>query len=311
MTDQAKLNLVQKLAQIGNEIEYVEKLGANKTKDGKINYNYVKASDVAKEIRHKLFERNIIITIDEKEISTQGSVKTYSGGELALICVKADFTFRDGDSGETLTQSAYGVGMDGGDKAIYKAKTGALKYVLRGIALIPDEKDDPEHDVDPEQVNAAIAEAGARFDEREKAFDDPDARVPQIRWKSIEEACKAHGHSTLEQSRYLAEFNYVQWSDLKNKEFDRAIKWASSPARVPQDLISPTVEAIGMVRSQKSGCEACGSKVVEAGVSKKPPYKAYAAFCSNPKCATRQKPKRPAEQRTEDVMLQDDGYVSY
>lgn len=301
MTD--KLNLVQKLAAVGMEISGVDKAGENKSKDGKINYKYVKAADVAKEIRQKLFTRNIILTIDEKEITTQGSVKTYSGGELPLVCVKSDFTFHDGDSSDKLTISAYGIAMDSGDKAIYKAKTGALKYVLRGIALIPDEKDDPEHDVDPEQVNTAIAEAEARFTERDEA----QQRIAPFQKKALEDAYKSHGWPPAQVAIVLDQTNtYVQLEEVQKQHFQALLKAFSSPPPVPQDLVPAlqrSVESAFASKSMVAGgvrvpinqglCDVCGSKIVPAGVSKKTGKK-YGSFCSNDKCTTHKR-NRPTE----------------
>jgi hypothetical protein len=49
---------------------------------------------------------------------------------------------------------SYGTGTDKGDKAVYKAMTGALKYGLRHAFLIPDESD-PEADTSTDKATAA------------------------------------------------------------------------------------------------------------------------------------------------------------
>lgn len=304
-----KLNLVQKLAAVGMEISAVEKMGENKSKDGKVNYKYVKAADVAKQIRTKLFTRNIILTIDEKEITTQGSVKTYSGGELPLVCVKSDFTFHDGDSQDKLTISAYGIAMDSGDKAIYKAKTGALKYVLRGIALIPDEKDDPEHDIDPEQVNADIAEAEARFALRDEA----QQRITAFQIKALEDAYKSHGWPPSAVAVVLDQTNtYVQLEEVQKQHFQQLLKTFNNPPPVPLDLVPVLQRSVEVAKTSKSMvaggvtvnqglCESCGSKVVPAGVSKKT-GKPYPAFCSNVDCFSRKKSRKSEENLHEDYV---------
>lgn len=139
--------LVAKLAEACAAVGFVPKRGENKRRDGTVNYNYVKATDVANALRIEFFSRNIILACDEKECRQTRTIKTNSGGEMAEFLVYANFTFHDGDTGQTLGPlGAFGIAMDTGDKAIYKAKTGALKYVLRGIGLIPDEDSDPETD---------------------------------------------------------------------------------------------------------------------------------------------------------------------
>jgi ERF superfamily len=53
------------------------------------------------------------------------------------------YTFCDVDSGEEVVATAAGQGLDAGDKAPYKAMTGALKYALLQTFLLAT-GDDPE-----------------------------------------------------------------------------------------------------------------------------------------------------------------------
>src|SRR6202045_3796544 len=53
------------------------------------------------------------------------------------------YTFIDVDTGEEITAKVAGQGLDSGDKAPYKAMTGALKYALLQSFLIAT-GDDPE-----------------------------------------------------------------------------------------------------------------------------------------------------------------------
>lgn len=136
-------SLVTKLAKACRSVEFVEKKGHNQNQ----NYNYVRATDVADAIRGEFFNRHIILVCDEKDYRHIRTIKTNSGGEMAEYLLHCEYTFVDGDTGEKLGPfGAFGTAMDSGDKHCYKAKTGALKYVLRGIGLIPDENADPEKD---------------------------------------------------------------------------------------------------------------------------------------------------------------------
>lgn len=139
-----KKSLVAKLAEACDAVGGIEKKGTNQ----KQNYKYVRAADVAKAFRHELFERGIVLIGDEKELIQLEPIPTQSGGKLNMIGVKIEYSLLDSESPDKITATGYGIGMDSGDKAIYKAKTGALKYFLRGLGLIPDEKDDPENDAD-------------------------------------------------------------------------------------------------------------------------------------------------------------------
>jgi hypothetical protein len=67
-------------------------------------------------------------------------------GKQALLTLRFTWTLTDGESGETISFQSIGTGADSGDKAAYKAATGALKYALLTGFLIPT-GDDPEADV--------------------------------------------------------------------------------------------------------------------------------------------------------------------
>jgi hypothetical protein len=77
---------------------------------------------------------------------------------FAATDVRCVIVFRDGESGETLTASGLGTGVDLGDKSTYKAQTGSIKYALKNAFLVPDEAD-PEAD---ETVDRAAAEPAPR-----------------------------------------------------------------------------------------------------------------------------------------------------
>jgi len=150
--EQAK-TLVQKLADIVAEIDNVDKRGRNEFQ----KYAYVKAADVAWLVRKALSERNVYLVADVIEIRNYEIPA--KEGHMQAVDVKMQFSFFDGDSPDTLpiVLHSYGTGTDKGDKAVYKAMTGALKYGLRHAFLIPDESD-PEADT---SVDKATADAKA------------------------------------------------------------------------------------------------------------------------------------------------------
>lgn len=135
--------LVQKLAEACDAVKGVEKKGYNEGQ----KYKYQKAADVAMAMRHELFSRGIIIIPDEKEIEYV-SIETikFDGKTSKQTEARLGADFHIIGHGSEIVIHAYGVARDSGDKAIWKAKTGALKYLLRGLGLIPDEKEDPEFD---------------------------------------------------------------------------------------------------------------------------------------------------------------------
>ncbi len=174
VTPNPALSLVGKLAEAFANVGGLEKKGKNVLQ----NYAYLKAADVAKAIRHQLFERGVIMTSDVE--NTQWSeFQTMKGSRMTVCRLTVRFTFYDSDSKETISFRGSSEAFDSGDKASYKAITGALKYALRTAGLIPDEKDDPEGD---EKVDKIMGEEEAarvekehldKFQEREKVQPPP------------------------------------------------------------------------------------------------------------------------------------------
>lgn len=130
--------LAAKLAEIMKEVGYIQKGGTNSAQ----GYKYVMASQVADAIREKLADKNIIMIPASAEVIDTGRTPSE---KQALLTIKFTWRFIDGDSGETIDFESVGSGADSGDKAPYKAATGALKYALLTAFLIPT-GEDPEND---------------------------------------------------------------------------------------------------------------------------------------------------------------------
>ena len=145
MIDTPKLNLRQKLIQIYNELDHVDKAGDNT----KQHYKFVRAADVMRPVRAAFAKWGIYAEPDFTLLGTY-DIKTNNGGNMHTATVKATIVLFDADSDETKTISGLGDGADGGDKGIFKAQTGAVKNALRNGLLLPDEGDpnggDPEAD---------------------------------------------------------------------------------------------------------------------------------------------------------------------
>ena len=85
-----------------------------------------------------------------------------------MVEVTLDYEFIDGDSDEILSVPSYGEGRDGGDKAPYKALTGALKYALIQTFLIAT-GDDPEEERPEDQATPTNGERPKRLISAEQA----------------------------------------------------------------------------------------------------------------------------------------------
>jgi len=120
-----RLSLRQKLAEVRRRIGYVQKRGFNERN----NYSYVTAADLAGAVGDILAELGVVIVPRLESIFYEPNAAGRSEVARAAQVVMA-YTFTDVDSGDEITTKVAGQGLDAGDKAPYKAMTGALKYAL-------------------------------------------------------------------------------------------------------------------------------------------------------------------------------------
>ena len=131
----SQLNLREKFAEVRRRLGYVQKRGHNE----RHNYNYVTAADLAGSVGDILAELGVVVIPQLQSISTE--TPRSSSERIARIVM--NYRFVDARSGEELTVRVAGEGADAGDKAPYKAMTGALKYALLQSFLLAT-GDDPE-----------------------------------------------------------------------------------------------------------------------------------------------------------------------
>jgi ERF superfamily len=136
----AQLSLRQKLAVVRRRIAYVPKRGHNERK----NYNYVTAADIAGAVGDILAELGVVVVPRLESISHEPTRMGRSDVEHVAHVIMA-YTFMDVDTAEEITVKVAGEGLDAGDKAPYKAMTGALKYALLQSFLLAS-GDDPENE---------------------------------------------------------------------------------------------------------------------------------------------------------------------
>jgi hypothetical protein len=151
-----KKTLASKIAKVMEAVGYVPKTGTNSAQ----GYKFVQASVVADKVREQLAKLNVSMTPTTIDMISEGLTPS---GKQALMTLRFTWTLTDGDSGETISFQSIGSGADSGDKAAYKAATGALKYALLTGFLVPT-GDDPE--ADPATDEKVLTAA-------KKIFEDP------------------------------------------------------------------------------------------------------------------------------------------
>ena len=131
----SELNLREKFVEVRRRLGYIQKRGHNELR----NYSYILAADLVGSVGDILAELGVVIIPQLQSISTE--TPRSSTERIARIIM--NYRFFDTNSGEELTVRVAGEGADVGDKAPYKAMTGALKYALLQSFLLAS-GDDPE-----------------------------------------------------------------------------------------------------------------------------------------------------------------------
>ncbi len=147
----APRSLVMKLTQVMAAVDRIAKRGHN----DHFNYDFATEADVSAAIRSELATRHLLF-VPDVQANTKNGIQT-------ITCVQMRFAIHDGETGESLIFGGVGEGADSGDKGVYKAITGAVKFALMKLFLIPT-GDDPERtDKDKPQKTAPKAQATPRL----------------------------------------------------------------------------------------------------------------------------------------------------
>lgn len=135
----------------------VSKSGAN-TYD---KYDYAKLEDYVDVVQSVMAEHGLSLIVSVTEQSQLEVRATKAGGQEFLVGVALTGMILH-TSGQWIEVAGQGQGQDRGDKGIYKAITGARKYLLASAFGLKT-GDDPENDTrrPPESAPAAIQPTGA------------------------------------------------------------------------------------------------------------------------------------------------------
>ena len=131
--------LALKMARVMSEVRHVPKNGRNDFH----GYDYVCESDLVDKLRGKLAEQGVAIFPSIRAHTTERT-KDARGKIQYMATVTLEITFIDGESGDQVTTTWVGQGVDQGDKSYYKAYTGAFKHALLKTFLVT--ASEPEQD---------------------------------------------------------------------------------------------------------------------------------------------------------------------
>lgn len=140
MSDQPTGGLVTAINEVMREVKYLQKTGKNKFHD----YKYASEADMKAAIQPAMAKHGLALLPSSITFTTVEVHKTSKGKEQYRTDMRVQFKLLH-TSGEHESVEAIGCGIDGEDKGVYKAMTGAIKYAMHSVFLIPT-GEDPEKD---------------------------------------------------------------------------------------------------------------------------------------------------------------------
>lgn len=286
-------SLVRKLAEVLVAIERVPKRGRHP-----LGYAYATEADVAEVIRKELGSRSLFLFQNVEEVVEEPvELRRRDGGvrNSKITTVRITATFVDGDSGEEWSVTAYGKGEDEAEKGIYKALTGASKYLLMKHFLVST-GDDPEAGrADEEGSGGGTRGAGrartgrnapapAAAPETPPRFEDPGDVLRErykargeLRWTALLEAMAGQAPEGKEGEalgRYLAQDRITKLWHLGIDEafFDARNRVNEATGKMVDDPIVTTPEEAAAAAKAAGDAEATRleAQVAQAGADSVP-----------------------------------------
>lgn len=151
----AHTSLGEALCAVMADVRYVQKTGRNAFH----KYSYASEGDLAAAVQPAMATHGLAMVPHRITIAREETAPTRSGARQWLTTVSGCYLLMHGASGQQIEVACVGSGIDGEDKGAYKAMTGALKYALRQMLILPT-GDDPDADTIADEWAAACLGAG-------------------------------------------------------------------------------------------------------------------------------------------------------
>lgn len=172
-----KSTLYQKILAVQKVLEPLDKTGWNDFQ----KYNYSTAGDVLLPVQRVCNEHGLIVMADCVD----------SKVEPGRASVTVRLTVADSETGESLSVTAPGYAEDfsykdnrpNGDKAVYKAITGATKYAVRSFFCLPSE-DDPERTPNKFSSKPATKLATNSIKQNTALIEQTSAELKRLGWSN-------------------------------------------------------------------------------------------------------------------------------
>lgn len=163
-----KLEFYRKLANVQKNVDRIPKTGRNQHQ----NYNYVEEAVLLEHVRPLLLENDLVYTSTVLEVTKDGK----------FAHVKMEFSLVDLETGYEHKSVYWGEGMDGGDKAYYKAYTGATKYFFMKTLLLSS-GDDVEASTPERDLNKHNNQQQKPYKSKQQPKQETPLQTIKKRWK--------------------------------------------------------------------------------------------------------------------------------
>jgi hypothetical protein len=173
------------------------------------NYKYASESAI-KERFHPLFAQHGLLLVPTR--SSEPVTTPPSGGKSSYITTFTQgFAILDLESGQRIEMEIPASGGDSLDKGVWKGLTGAIKYVLTTLFLIPT-GDDPEADGTPQERKKPQPKAQGK--------QDPESVITDGQLKRLFAICTAKKIDPAYAKDVIHEFGYESSKLIKAKDYE-------------------------------------------------------------------------------------------
>lgn len=149
-------SILRKLLEVMRECGYIQKDKKNTFH----NYNYASEAAIKDRVHTSLVEHGVLPQFSLRGLKEREIIRMKDGKPQTpdwLTTADVHYKFMCVETGEFIEGTFYGCGVDPADKGLYKAITGAIKYILTSQFLIAT-GDDPENDEGRTQTKADKAD---------------------------------------------------------------------------------------------------------------------------------------------------------
>lgn len=233
MADKKQTGLRSKLHAIMSGIESLPKDGYNQFQ----KYAYTTDRAIKEAVHAGMVEHGVLFRLVEVDQSVIEKPRA-DGAARSLTLIHMRYEFSDVETGEAIEGSICAQGEDAGDKGIYKAITGAIKYAMTTTFMIP-AGDDAEQEEAERQSRPQASQPKPKF-----AGDPKNGGISEPQAKRLYAIMMKAGFLKGDVEPWLAERGYSRMGEIPRSEYDVVVAAAEKGPAKPDDFGGITSDEI-------------------------------------------------------------------